>query len=341
MLYAAACMVLADCVKYASLLWNPVILLVAATAGPGFTAWRCSRAWNLQRFAMVSVTMLALAVLIGRESYFTGFDHTTLQRSASSTGSSAILGGVGQWIGALLALAAVGTLLAVWQWRRGSLTGLQTATMALFLAASVLAPANQLRIHTIVSLNKHVDFGASFAAVTAGYLLQQLVLALTPRRRRSRVPRLVLTAAVALVALVPLNLTGDHVAGDLQEAWPDSTSLVSTLKPLVHKGNDAYLMEDYDVAAYYLPNINYWQWHDTFSGTWYDPATGAKITGVAAFQAAIRAHTYKIIVLDYADTAAVDDAITGTINRSGYRKIARIASTSTNSHVAYVIWELP
>jgi hypothetical protein len=341
LLYGAVCMVLADCVKYASLLWNPVIILLAACAGPGFAAWRCSRAWNLQRFAMVSTTLLALALLTGRESYFTGFDHTTLQRTASNTSTSAIVDGVGQWIGPLLGCAALGTILALWQWRRGSLTRLQAATMALLLAASLLAPANQLRIHTIVSLNKHVDFGASFAAIAAGYLLDQIVRAVSPKRSKSRVPRAVVTTALALATLVPLNLTGDHLANSLQEAWPNSAGLVSALQPLVHKGNDQYLVEDYDVPAYYLPHINYWQWHDTFSGTWHDPTTGATITGIPAFQSAIRAHTYKLIVLDYADTATVDDAITGTITKAGYRKIARIPSNDTVSKVVYTVWQSP
>ena len=341
LLYAAILMVLADCTKYASLLWNPIIIALAATTGPGYAAWRCSRTWNLQRFAMVSTTLLALAIVIGRQPYFTGFDSTTLQRGASDSSTKSILDSVAGWIGPLLALALLGMLVALWQLRRGTRTRPELATFALLLLAGLLAPANQLRIHTLLSLNKHVAFGASFAAIPAGYLLARLVGVLSGTWQTSRARHAVAAAAIALAALIPLNLTGVKSGTALHDAWPNSTKLIAALKPLVHKGTEKYLVEDDYVAAYYLPNINYEQWRDTFSTSYDDSTTRTTLTGVVAFKAAILAHEYKIIVLNYGDTQATDDAITGTINKAKYRRVARIPVKYGSSNVVYDIWEAP
>ena len=47
----------------------------------------------------------------------------------------------------------------------------QALLLAVLALSALLAPADQARIQTTVSLNKHVDFGAWFAAIAAGYLL--------------------------------------------------------------------------------------------------------------------------------------------------------------------------
>ena len=46
---------------------------------------------------------------------------------------------------------------------------------ALFMFATVAAPLNQARIGTIVSLQKHVVFGAWFGCILAGYGLDRLL----------------------------------------------------------------------------------------------------------------------------------------------------------------------
>ena len=68
------------------------------------------------------------------------------------------------------------------------------------------------------------------------------------------------------------------------------------LKPLVHKGNDKYLVEDDYVAAYYLPSVSPVQWQDTFSAYYQVPGTHTALTGVAAFKTAILAHEYKVSI---------------------------------------------
>ena len=59
--------------------------------------------------------------------------------------------------------AATGSLLACLDPPSRRLRGL-----LLLASAGVLVPLEQARIHTLTSLNKHVDLGAWFAAVAAG-----------------------------------------------------------------------------------------------------------------------------------------------------------------------------
>lgn len=336
----AVLMVLADCTKYASVLWNPIIILLAATAGPGYAAWRCSRSWNLQRFAMVSTTLLALAVVIGRAPYFTGFDHTTLQRAAGGSSTSSIISNVGVWVGALLALSLVGLLVSLFLLARGTLTKPQVATLAVLMVAGLLAPANQLRIHTLLSLEKHADIGASFAAIPAGFLVAQLVRLLGGEYRNSRVRYAVVACVVALAALIPANMSGVKVGTDLHNTWPSSAPLISALKPLVHKGEDDYLIEDYDVSAYYLPSINFYQWHDTVAASWADPKTHTTLTGIAALNAEILEHHFAVIELDGAESPTTDAVIRKTIAKAGYKLVDNIA-THSDGDGHEMIWVLP
>src|ERR1700744_5460013 len=78
------------------------------------------------------------------------------------------------------------------------------------------------RIQTRVSLNKHVDFGAWFAAIAAGYLLSML------SRRRA-------VLAVSLAALVPAASLGIAQARAMID-WPDVTGLVKVVRPLPSHG---------------------------------------------------------------------------------------------------------
>ncbi|MBS2964482.1 glycosyltransferase family 39 protein [Actinocrinis puniceicyclus] len=335
LVYGAALMILADCVKYASLLWNPFIILLGGLSGPGFAAWKCSRSWNLQRLGMVTGTLLLLAIIIGRQPYFDGFLSTTLTRSPSTTPAGAIGTGVAHWIGALLALATLGLLLIGFQAYRHRLSWAEAGTAAVLLAAGTAAPLNQLRIHTLTSLNKHVDFGALFAAVLAGAFLARVIGAMRlPRTLRA------LAAAAALAATVgPIGWFGVAQAKTMQDEWPNSTAMIAALEPLVHKGPDRYLVEDPYVAAYYIGSRVGWsQWADTWSTAFTDQATGRRLTGVPAFEAAIEAHHYAVIVLSFTDTATTDEQLAPLIGRSGYKLVAKIPHKDALGSGHYFIW---
>src|SRR6202044_3380767 len=195
------------------------------------------------------------------------------------------------WTSLILVLAVIGAVLS----SRGEARG--KFLPALLVAAALLAPAEQARLHTTVSLQKHVVFGAWFAAIAAGYAMA----------RFSRVDPGRGWAAVLALPIVASTLFGSMgQAAALYRVWPDSASLVSILGPAIrsHPGN--YLAEDYDVEAYYLRAEVPWP---RWSSTYYFSYPGAQPDG-PSYQAAIRSHFFALIILDFGDTAASDNQIT-------------------------------
>src|SRR6202011_5425604 len=114
---------------------------------------------------------LTLVVGLAPPSYLTGIVSTTLGRARGNTPPLAVLQQALNWVGSIAFLASLGVLVAgVLAWRR-KLTWATAGVLAVLAVAILLVPANQARIHTAISLNKHVTFGAWFGAIAAGWLL--------------------------------------------------------------------------------------------------------------------------------------------------------------------------
>ena len=334
---AALAMALADCTKYASLLWTPVVIGVAIFAGTTAAPWQWAR-WKrgCVLLALWAVAIAVPAVLAG-SSYLKGFNSTTLQRQVGSDAQSYVAESAAKWIGALLVLTLIAVIVTWFATRRRGAAARSEFWLALvLLLGGLLAPANQIRIHTWLSLQKHVDFGAWFACIAAGILLARLFTVL-----RGRV-HVTAGAVLAVAVIVPLGYVGASQAKEMFTAWPNSTSFVATLKPYIHKGTDQYLVEDYDVPAYYLRSTSNWQqWHDLEAISYTDPKTGAHLFGPPAIEAEIAVHHYKVVVLDFAETPATDVAIQPSLKKAGYRVLTTVVSTKSGTTARYTIYLAP
>jgi hypothetical protein len=92
-----------------------------------------------------------------------------------------------------------------------------------------------------------------------------------------------------------------------------------------HPGH--YLAEDYDVEAYYLRQQVPWP---RWSSTYYFSYPGVS-PGASAYAAAISAHYFALVILDFGDTAATDRGLVADMARAGgYYVLARTG--------AYTIW---
>jgi hypothetical protein len=181
--------------------------------------------------------------------------------------------------------------------------------LAVLALSALLAPADQARIQTATSLNKHVDFGAWFAAIAAGYLLSVL------SRRR-------VVLALSLAALIPVASMGMAQARDMVD-WPDVTGLVKVVRPLTNHGGH-FLVETTDVLQYYLPNTTWRQWSNTAND---DPEY---------YQQAIARHYFSVVVLGFNQTLATDYVISLDLSRtSGYQLVAKVKSGDT----VFYVWE--
>jgi hypothetical protein len=185
----------------------------------------------------------------------------------------------------------------------------QALLLAVLALSALLAPADQVRIQTATSLNKHVDFGAWFAAIAAGYLLSGL------SRRR-------VVLAASLAALVSVASMGTAQARDMID-WPDVTGLVKVVRPLTAHGGH-FLVETTDVLQYYLPDTSWQQWSDT------------QDNNPEYYQQAIARHYFSVVVLSFDQTLATDYAIGLDLSSdSGYRLVTEVRAGKT----VFYVWK--
>ena len=294
----------ADAVKYATALFTPVVFVVVALTvrrqHAGGT-WLAALATVLCSWLMLVVAAIAAG---GRE-YRLGLITSTLARPQSNVPVTTVLRSAYTWTSLILVLAALGVVLASRSKTRGKLL------LAVLAAAALLAPAEQARLHTTVSLQKHAVFGAWFAAVAAGYAMARL----------SRVDPGRGWAAVMALPIAASTLFGSMgQAASFYEVWPNSARVITALRSAVHSYPGNYLAEDNDVEAYYLrADVPWPRW----SSTYYFSYPG-ELPGVPSYEAAISSHYFSLLILNFGDTAATDRQITSDMrDAGGYYVVAR------------------
>jgi hypothetical protein len=301
---AGAILGAADAVKYATALFTPVLLVVVLMAvwrqrrvGTGFVA-------GLTVFG-TWLMFVAVAFFVGGHDYWLGITTSTLDRPQSAIAATTVLQHAYVWTSLILVLAVLGAVLAIRSERRVKFLP------AVLAAAAFLAPAGQASLHTTVSLQKHVVFGAWFAAIAAGYAMA----------RMSRVDPGRGWAAVMALPIAASTLFGSMgQAASLYGVWPNSERVVSVLRSAVHSHPGNYLAEDYDVEAYYLRGEVPWE---NWSSTYYFSFSGT-FPGAPSYAAAIKAHYFSLVILNFGDTATTDRQITADMRRAGgYYLLAR------------------
>ena len=287
----------ADAVKYATALFTPAVLAVVI-----FAMWRRHRGTAALAAGLTVLcpwlVLILVAIVAGGHRYWLGITASTLSRSPASTPVTEILQRAYVWTSLIMVLAVLGAVLAS---RRETSGKFLPAVLA---ATGLLVPAAQARLHTTVSLQKHVVFGAWFAAIAAGYALARL----------SRVDPGRGWAAVMALPIAASTLFGSMgQAAALYAAWPNSADVIHVLRAATHARPGHYLAEDYDVEAYYLRSAVPWP---RWSSTYYFHYRGVQ-PGADSYRAAIARHYFALVILTYGDTAATDRAITADMRHTG------------------------
>jgi hypothetical protein len=345
-LLAAPVLALAVAVKYAALLYVPTVIAVAL-----FTA-----AWKrgMVRAALLTVGVLALlaaAYASLSHDMKLGITQTTTNRDLGGDPVSAIVRLSMVWCGWVFVLAVIGVGFEIARREGmpegtapgtdGTVTGTATGTRnrARILLAStlagtaLLATLYQAHLHKMQSLHKHLGFGLMFAAPVAGMAIAALARLGAPDVRK-RIPGL----ALGLAAL--LALYAGHAVRPLYNGWPDSTQMISTLRPLVHDGHERYLAEENEVPRYYLRDKTQpYEWFTTFFFQ-YTKKDGSTVVGTDAYQAALKDHYFNLVVLDHGPTSALDDLLDKTLKDpgSGYRLVADVPGNTSHGPQMYEIW---
>jgi len=331
-LLAAPVAALAVAAKYASLLFVPTIVIMA-----GLAAWPYRRRWALVPPAALFAAIggiLAGAYYLSGANYQQGIQFTTLERFNGTSSTSSLLWDSLQWGGLPIALAvigAVGYAISPTTDRDEDMapggSRLRRTVLGVVLAGSaLLAPAEQIRIHTFVSLQKHIGFGLFLAAPIAGVGLARVV---GDHFRRAQVGIAVWGAVLAL---------GMTQANNLFNVWPNTSVFIPDFARYLRPGAH-YLVEVDEVPIYYLRHHADAQ-PDQFTSTYYIgyvDTQGQFLTGNAGYIAAIKAGYFQVVAYNYQTTPAVDQVIAQTLTTDpSYRLAAAIPNG--NDTVTQYIW---
>jgi Dolichyl-phosphate-mannose-protein mannosyltransferase len=316
---AAFVLAFADATKYATGLWDPVVVLLAAFA-PETGGW-LRRSLRATRVAVYISAIIGGLLMLGGSSYVAGILFTTLARQPGTVSFGGVLKDAAPWIGIVLLLAMRSVVLV-----RGRRMQLLCATLA---AAVLLAPLEEAHIHTSVSLQKHVAFGAWFGAIAAGYVLARAVE--TSKYAKWRI----VAATAALVAV-----TGFFQSTTFDHRWPDSTRATNAMRRIAKGVRGPILAEQEEVFRYYL-QLPPSQTHTLKGFYFWDVHKAKYFTGTAALGLAIHQHYFAIIELDYTfpDDARYEAAVLTAVRATpGYHIVARIPWRDGSSHSFFTIW---
>jgi Dolichyl-phosphate-mannose-protein mannosyltransferase len=344
-------MMLADAAKYAAALFDPVVVAVVVLA-----SWRLrGRSVGMAAGgAMVTAAgvPLVLGYYLAGSSFRRGVLVTTVDRPSGSDSVGSVLALSAHATGVIAVLAMLGAVLCMF--RLGS--GPERALAWVLAAAEFLAPAEQARIHTLTSLFKHVDYGAWFACMVAGYLLGEWSTGLVRAhadgicahpdgiraastgaggRGGERGWALALTAAVALLAgISSAKTTGAEYAG-----WPSSRPIIAALSRLLRPA-DYYLIEDPSLVTYYLRSeIPFLHVDSTFGFSYPDPGAGRALVDGPAYALAIKQGYFAAIVLRFGATAARDHQLVRDMRADHDYRLAEVVPYRTSyGPGAYQIW---
>ena len=342
MVAAAIALALANAAAYSSLLFDPIVVLLALlTAFPkpgGKIAGR-----RVAILVIIVAVLLLAGLLIGGSSYIGGFERTTLDRVSGGSSPLTVLTNAWSWTGIIIVLALCGVIISL----VGKHGRAQTWLLAILTIAAILGPLEQARLHTTASLDKHVGLGAWFAAIAAGYAVDRFVAAASS----SRFAR-VFTCTACVVALVFPVALGARQSWEFSTDWPNSAGFIAIMRPLADNSTGRMLVEDPTIAEYYLPSGSQWQrWSSTRNivlpsgASTGGPSTAAGVVGggnVGVFAEFIDRGYFSYVALNYADTTALDHKITTDLNHNPhYHRIDVVPYGTEVPPIGlgtYVIW---
>lgn len=324
LILAACSLALADATKYASTLWNPVVLALAAMSASE-EAW-LRKIWRGTRVAVYTGLIVAPALYAGGRGYVRGIMFTTIQRQiVTGTAPLKIIDIAWGWLALLLLLGLLGVLL-IWL-DNGRMIALPIA----MFAAALLAPIEQAHISDITSLHKHVVFGAWFLCLVAGYAVNR-ISRLDGQLSHGIVIGLVLIAVVAA--------TGFSQAAAVTRDWPPVSRVMPALAKAIADARCPCLIFQASPARYYLPASDLAsQVTGPYTFTYRDSQTWTALGGHRAMAAAIRNGYFGVVEIDATRGAVAYRLLVSTLRRSRLYRLTASQPWSLHPHTPTQVWE--
>jgi hypothetical protein len=341
LLLVPAALLAANATKYATILFDPVVLGIAALQVADQGSRRA-----ISRFVALAVStglLLALASFLGGDAYVKGIMATTLDRKGGTqpvlgsvyASSGTIISESWSWIGVVLALGAAATLLAPLVRREVK----RVALPALLTVAGLLVTVEAIRLHSDESMRKHDDFGAWFTCIAAGYAfsyIQNMV-------RNGRLRQIVV--GVAGITVILSGARDSLQSEATYEASDDTTylSVYSALRPYFNDSGRYLLGGVSDGQMLYTDRISI-PWYAHFDDVYIKypiPDRGGDshgqipgraclvaragciyLEGSAGYRAAIHAHWFTMISMIGSHEIGQDNVIEQAVRQTpGYVRV--------------------
>jgi 4-amino-4-deoxy-L-arabinose transferase-like glycosyltransferase len=330
---AALALALANAAKYASALFDPVIFAILVLQARQVGTWKQAVFRGLTQVGY-TVGILVFLLALGGSEYITGVEQTTVARASSTSPPSQVFGTAWQLTAVVAVVAATGAALVLidtWQ-------SVPRRLLVVLLGCTILlVPIEQARIETLTSLNKHVDFGAWFAAITAGYAIDLLI-----HCARFRALRWVVSAALTAL-LLPAALLGLAQAQAIFKTWPNSAAVVAKLRQVLPETSGPILDDNNRaVPEYYLPleGSEWYRWSNNSSLRLPDGKSESVPVGqtldTSVYVSQVHSGYFSVVILSFTSATAFDDRLLPELAANHhYHLVAAVPYGGHNSQ----IWE--
>ena len=187
--------------------------------------------------------------------------------------------------------------------------------------AVLLAPLEQARIHTTISLHKHVTFGAWFAAIAVGYGLARV-----SQVHRWKGWRISFAVAIYAAVIGSIQASSMYVQG-----WPNTAQTMAVLGNVMPQAGCPCMLSDYTIAEYSLAiQSPSWQITGPYSFDYYSTAKRHELDGLDAYIYAVKEHYFTIVQLDPQASSSVYSTLSQTLAHTpGYREIESLHNSLT------------
>ena len=330
---AAMSLALANAAKYASGLFDPVIFAILVFQARQVCTWKQAVCRGMTQVGY-TVGILVFLLALGGSEYITGVDQTTLARASSTNPPSQVFGTAWQLTALVAVMAAAGVALVLFdRWQSAP----RRLLVMLMACAILLVPIEQARIQTLTSLNKHVDFGAWFAAITAGYAIDFII-----HCARFRTLRWVVDAALTGL-LVPAAMLGLAQAQAIFRTWPNSAAIVAELRHVLPRTSGPILDDNNRaVPEYYLPLAGgqWYRWSNNSSLRLPDGKSESVPVGQTldprVYVSRIRSGYFSVVILSFTSATAFDDRLLPALATNHHYNL--VAAVPYGGHKSE-IWE--
>jgi hypothetical protein len=333
---------LANAAKYASVLFDPVVIGIAAcqviSGGLRRTITRVTA------LSLATGVTLGVAAVLAGSAYLQGVTSSTLNRNAASAvfagttvSARTVIIDSWDWIGSVIVLAVLALLVAVILGR--SLA--RTVLLLVLLVAGVLVTVEGVHLHTIESMYKHDDFGIWFTSAGAASVVCWL---------RSPVTK----AVIALLLILGSGYVYTHNVVSTYQADDSALSLreYGALKPYLELGNARYMLgglSNEDVVYVDHLAVPWFRLFDDVYLKYPIPGRGGDshgravgrvclllkpgcmyLEGAAGYRAAIRAHWFALISMIGEHYSGQDAVIADTVlHTPGYVRLTQVPGPPT------------